>query len=172
MKYQIVELAALSGTMATVYTVLLDGDETSLFDYFLSENAEKYPDEVQSILKRLREIGSSTGAREKFFKHDEGIPGDGVCALYDDPDSHLRLYCIRYGSVAIILGGGGPKEVRAWQDDPKLEMEAREMIDLSASIITRISNGELSWSSDGAKLLGDLAFNNDSADSAEEEEGN
>lgn len=63
--------------MATVYTVLLDGDETSLFDYFLSENAEKYPDEVQSILKRLREIGSSTGAREKFFKHDEGIPGTG-----------------------------------------------------------------------------------------------
>jgi hypothetical protein len=27
--------------------------------------------------------------------------------LYDDEERKLRLYCIRYANVAIILGGGG-----------------------------------------------------------------
>ena len=53
---------------------------------------------------------------------DEGIPGDGVCALFDLPNSNLRLYCIRYGNSIIILGGGGqkPKTISAFQENEKL----------------------------------------------------
>jgi len=56
---------------------------------------------------RLKIIGNETGARESFFKTKEGIPGDGVCTLYDTPDKKLRLYCIRYGKQLIIIGAGG-----------------------------------------------------------------
>ncbi|MBK6979124.1 MAG: hypothetical protein IPH28_20170 [Cytophagaceae bacterium] len=51
--------------------------------------------------------------------------GDGVCALYDDPDRNLRLYCIRYGKQIVVLGGGGhkPKTIRALQEDEKLKQE-------------------------------------------------
>lgn len=61
------------------------------------------------MVQRLKIIGTKTGAREQFFKLHEGNPGDGVCALFDLPDKNLRLYCIRYNTQIIILGGGWNK---------------------------------------------------------------
>lgn len=163
MKYEIVELEEFSGIRATVYSVLPEGDDLTLFDHFVNENKVTHRAEIKFIINRLEEIGRSIGAREKFFKTKEGAPGDGVCALYDDPDSKLRLYCIRYGNVAIILGGGGPKPpgVIAWQDDEKLTQEAETMKQVSIDIIQRLKNGDLEWSSDGSQLLGNLTFTND-----------
>ncbi|HEX9513994.1 MAG TPA: hypothetical protein VF939_26060 [Puia sp.] len=158
MKYEIVEIDELSGGEATIYSVIMEGDNVTLFDRFVQENATEYRREVSFIIDRLQEIGNTTGTREKFFKHKEGRPGDGVCALYDAPDSHLRLYCIRYGNVAIILGGGGPKpdEVRAWQDSAKLKIEAETMMEVSKDIMQRLKGGEIQWSPDGSQLLGNL----------------
>ena len=70
-------------------------------------------------------------AREGYFKLHEGKPGDGIVALYDRPDSRLRLYCIRYGSVTLIVGGGGakPKSVRAWQEVPELARSVKKTYD-------------------------------------------
>ena len=160
MNYEIVELDEFTGSRATVYSVILDGDDITLFDHFVDENQTDYRKEVKSIADRLQEIGRTTGAREKFFKTHEGLPGDGVCALYDDEDCKLRLYCIRYGNVAIILGGGGPKppEVISWQDDDKLSQEAKTMIQVSKDIIQKLKDGDLEWSSDGSQLLGNLTF--------------
>lgn len=126
MNYEIVELTELSCLKATVYSVIKEGDRFTLFDHFIKEPVEKYREEVKFIISRLYEIGNRTGAREQFFKFNEGKPGDGVCALYDEPDKDLRLYCIRYGKVAILLGSGGPKsrEIVAWQEDKKLTQEA------------------------------------------------
>ncbi len=163
MNYDIVELEEFSGTRATIYSVILDGDDLTLFDHFVDENKDAYRSEIKFILNRIEEMNHSTGAREKFFKTKEGLPGDGVCALYDDPDSKLRLYCIRYGNAAIILGGGGckPPDVIAWQDDDKLTQEANAMIKVSKDIIRRLNDGDLHWSSDGSQLLGNLTFTNE-----------
>ena len=105
-------------------------------------------------------MGKTTGAREQFFKCNEGKPGDGVCALYDEPDKELRLYCIRYGKVAILLGGGGPKKRQtiAWQDDKKLTKEAQIIISISKDITNRLKEGEIYWSANGYQLSGNLNF--------------
>jgi len=158
--YEIVELEEFSGSQATIYSVIMEDDDITLFDHFVNENITDYRKEVRFIANRLQEIGKTTGAREKFFKHDEGKPGDGVCALYDAPDSNLRLYCIRYGNIAVILGGGGPKphDVIAWQDDEKLTLEAETIIQVSRDIMQRIHSGDLRWSRDGSQLLGNLTI--------------
>lgn len=160
MNYEIVELEEFSGRQATIYSVIMEEDDVTLFDQFVNENKTTFRKEIKSIAGRLQEIGHTTGARQKFFKIDEGKPGDGVCALYDDPDSKLRLYCIRYGNVAIILGGGGPKPpgVEAWQDDEKLTLEAETMIQVSKDIMQRLHSGDLEWSKDGSQLLGNLTI--------------
>ena len=160
MNYEIVELENFSGSQATIYSVIMEDDAITLFDHFVNENITDYRKEVRFIANRLQEIGNTTGAREKFFKHNEGKPGDGVCALYDDPDSNLRLYCIRYGNIAVILGGGGPKpdDVKAWQDDEKLTLEAETIIQVSKDIMQRIHSGDLQWSKDGSQLLGNLTI--------------
>ncbi|WP_107038590.1 hypothetical protein [Brumimicrobium mesophilum] len=105
---------------------------------------------------RLKIIGNETGARESFFKTKEGVPGDGVCALYDTPDKKLRLYCIRYGKELIIIGSGGQKNVRALQGDEKLEKENYILRWLSAKITECMQNGELSFSSDYMNFEGNL----------------
>ena len=58
------------------------------------------------------------------------------------------MYCIRYGNIAVILGGGGPKgdKVKAWQDDEKLTLEAETIIQISKDIMQRIHSGDLQWS--------------------------
>ena len=154
------ELEEFSGNRAGVYSIIVGEEDLTLFDHFVNENITKYRTELKEMSNRLVEIGSRLGARENFFKHNEGKPGDGVCALYDVPNSELRLFCIRYGNVAIILGGGGPKptEVQAWQDDEKLKLEAELIIRISKYIMKRLQTGEIQWSKDGSQLLGNLKF--------------
>lgn len=160
-KYKLVKLQKYSGEEASIYSVFLEEENRTLFDRFIAENIKDYEQELLNIVGRIKSIGSKVGAREQFFKHHEGRKGDLVCALYDEPDKFLRLYCIRYGKSCIILGGGGPKNVVAWQDDPKLAEEANWMITVSKEIFERMKGGEISWSEDGFDLEGDLSFNQD-----------
>lgn len=153
----------LSGKKASIYSVIMKGDTVTLFDHFISENIKAFESEIRFMVGRLKEIGHHAGAREQFFKTKEGKPGDGVCALYDCPDSNLRLYCIRYGSMAIILGGGGhkPKAIKAWQEDEKLSTEANTIMQVSKDITQRLASGDLEWSTDGFHLTGNLNTSED-----------
>jgi hypothetical protein len=159
--YQIVELTDYSGEEATIYSIIEEGEQDTIFEKFIVANLAQYKDELKNIAQRLNIIGNDVGAREQFFKTKEGKPGDLVCALYDEPDKHLRLYCIRFGSVAIIVGGGGPKSTRSWQQDENLSQEVNKMIKVSNDIHQRILSKEIAWSSDGKELLGNLEFTDD-----------
>ena len=133
MQVEIIKI--LTGPMAIFYTIKLDGETLTLFEKFIIENKSNHSTELKNISERIQVMSKKTGARENFFKINEGEPGDGVCALYDDPDKNLRLYCVRYGSVVVILGNGGekPKHMRALQESTKLTKEN--------DIVKRISKG-------------------------------
>lgn len=158
MKFEIVELDEFSGRKTTVYSVWVNEEKQTIFDRFVEENREQYHQEVQSIIDRIEIIGHDTGAREHFFKPNEGTLGDGICALYDSPNKKLRLYCIRYGATCILLGGGGQKNVRALQDDPKLKQENYLLRYISRRITEAIKAGDLYWTTDGMTLEGNYIF--------------
>lgn len=161
MNYEIVELTELSGKEASIYSVIIEDDAYSLYDRFLIQYQEKYSHAIKDIQARIRTMANKTGARDIYFKGGEGAPGDGVCALFDLPDFNLRLYCIRYGLNLIILGGGGPKNVRAWQDDKKLSSEVKKLMKISKAITKRMMEKDIYWSNDKMHLLGELNFNDD-----------
>ncbi|MEK6476041.1 hypothetical protein WJR50_00860 [Catalinimonas sp. 4WD22] len=161
MNYRIVELEDLSGDQATIYSIIESDNDDTAFEQFIAEHHTAYENEILDIVNRIDSIGKVVGARDHFFKHNEGKPGDLVCALYDKPGRHLRLYCIRFGSVAIILGGGGPKNTRSWQEDEKLSQEVRKMMKVSEDIANRLRDGSLYWTEDGMELIGDLNFEDD-----------
>ena len=161
MKYEIVELEDYSGDETTIYSVIIGDEKDTLYDVFINENFEEYEEELRDIDERLQIIATEHGARVQYFKTKEGKPGDGVCALYDEPENHLRLYCIRYDNCTIIIGGGGPKNVRAWQEDEKLTEQVEIMMKVSNDIFKRLNEGEIEWSDDGRYLLGNLKFNDD-----------
>ena len=119
----------------------------------------EYPEEVDELWARLVFMGREGGARLRFFRENEGKPGDGVVALLKDVGYSLRLYAIRYGTVLLILGSGGYKsaETAAWQDDEILRKHASEMIRISALITERIKDKEITICPDGS-LTGNLYF--------------
>ena len=160
MDFELVKLAGFSNDEVSVYTLLNCDTGISLFQSFIQENQHQFPDEVKDIAKRILSF-KEVGARENFFKINEGKPGDGVCALYDDEKSNLRLYCIRYGTVLVVLGSGGhkPKTTRRLQETKKLEDENQIMRNLSAEIEKRRRNGDLSFSKDFLEIDGDMIFN-------------
>jgi len=165
-KYRLVRLDKFTGSKATIYSVSIDDDTQTLFEKFVAENRRVYPLEFQSIRDRLLAIGNKVGAREQFFKIEEGKLGDGVCALFDLPKSNLRLYCIRYGACAIILGGGGikPKYMKALQESKKLKDENSILCNLSALITKALRDGDVKWVNDGYELEGNLTFTDNEED--------
>lgn len=160
MRCKLVKVNKLSGNKASVYSVIIDDEQLTLLDKFIQENKNSYLSELKNIVGRLRTIGKTTGARMDYFKLNEGVPGDGVCALYDEPDNHLRLYCIRYGTQIIVLGSGGPKpkSIRGFQDNDKLTEENYFLRWLSVEITKRIKDRDIEYSKDYLNLLGNLEF--------------
>jgi len=157
MKCRLKKITNLSGNKASVYSVVIGDGNKTLYEQFISENFDLYKSEIININKRLQVIGTQTGARDIFFKPNEGALGDGVVALYDDPKKKLRLYCIKYGNQIIIVGGGGSKNTRTLQDDPKLKDENYFLRWLSKQITSRL-NDDIRFSKDGLDFDGNLEF--------------
>jgi|ERR1700761_4724610 len=158
MNFSLKKVTRLSGRQASIYAVVLAGESQTVFEQFMAEYQADYRAELKDIVGRLQVIGHTTGARQNFFKEFEGKFGDLVCALYDDPDRKLRLYCIRFGGDFVILGGGGPKDVAAWQDDPNLAYNAQLMITVAKQLHERFKEGDLRWTADFKDIQGDLTF--------------
>lgn len=160
MNCEIVKLDAYSGNGASIYTIYIEEEETTLYEKFVSENKSSYNNEVKDINNRLITIGK-IGAREQFFKLKEGAPSDGVCALFDNPNSNIRLYCIRYGSSLIIVGGGGPKSksIRSLQQDDKLTKENYLLRAISKEITQKMNDRELKFTTDYFDFEGDSNLN-------------
>lgn len=169
MKFKIVQLSQFNGNKAGIYSIYLSDEQHTLFDCFLRENYNAFKSEIIDINQRIRTINSKTGAKEIFFKLNEGNAGDGVCALYDKPNSKLRLYCIRYGNSVVIIGSGGfkPKSIRALQEDKKLKEENYLLRKISDQITERIKSGEILFSEDETELYGNLEFDNNEIENHE-----
>lgn len=162
MKFELVELSRLSGKKATIYSLLINDDELTLFDRFIEENDEQFTDEIDSIFDTIYKIGHKYGAARQFFKENEGKLGDLVCALYDTPNSNLRLYCIRLGNAVIILGGGGykPKGIRAFQEVTNLQEANYLLRQFSELLRQKMIDGDLFWKND-MELSGNFIFDTD-----------
>ncbi len=159
MKFEIIRLSSFSGLKATVYTIKIVGEPNTLFEQFILENQNEHLPELKDISKTLQAIGRYTGAQPNFFKINEGKLGDGVEALYDNPQRKLRLYCIRYGKCTLIVGGGGPKpkNIRTLQESPKLTETNYLLRTISETVTNAIKNRDLYWVGD--ELVGTMILN-------------
>lgn len=161
MRCRLEKIESLSGSKASLYSVRVNEENQTLFEKFVQENKDSFLSETKDILKRLKTIGHTTGARPQFFKLFEGKPGDGVCALYDAPDSKLRLYSIVFGTQILVVGGGGPKpkNISAFQENKKLKDENYFLRWLSEKITERIKDKEITYENHYLDFSGNLEFN-------------
>lgn len=102
-----------------MFSICFDGSEVSEFEKFLNEFKDNatYNKDFNVILLALSKI-IDKGALERFFR-TEGRMNDNVKALAID-SRKLRLYCLRISDQILILGNGGVKNTRTYQEDSKL----------------------------------------------------
>jgi hypothetical protein len=160
-KFKLVKIEQLSGNKATIYSAIVGNEEKTLFDKFIAENIDDFKDELLKIKRTIATIAHDLGAREQFFDKPEGKAGQSVFALYDKPDSNLRLYCFRFDRHILILGGGGfkPKNISAFQEDVKLTAENKIVRYISDTLTQAIKDRDIKQSVDDMSLLGNLVFN-------------
>lgn len=143
MKISLIKLDQFSGRKTNFYTVAVDDDDKSLFQHFIENNLASHDKEIQNLLMRMKAMGDVTGAREQFFKLQEGKADDAVAALYDMPSKKLRLYCLRYGNCTVILGDGGPKTTRTYNEDENLNLKVRLLQKISKLLDNGIRNRDV-----------------------------
>lgn len=103
----------------SLYSICFAGYTESEFERFLKEfkDNSEYNKDFRIILLAIEKI-IDKGALKRFFRN-EGKMSDGVCALSID-SKKLRLYCLRISDSILILGNGGVKNTRTYNEDEKL----------------------------------------------------
>lgn len=102
-----------------LYSISFEMDGTTEFEKFVSEFEQNatYNKDYQKIIAALQAI-LNIGALERFFR-PEGKMQDSVAAIPIE-GGKLRLYCLRISEQILILGNGGIKATRTYEEDPKL----------------------------------------------------
>lgn len=136
------------GDNCTLYSLLFLRDSDSEFEKFVNRfiDSAEYNDDYADIAAFVNRI-MDVGAKERFFR-PEGNVSDSVVAL-PTIKSKLRLYCLRLSDKILILGNGGVKKTRSYNEDPELrgyvltlqkfERLLREGVDEGSVIITESS---------------------------------
>ncbi len=120
MEKRSVKLEPIAATdTASLYTIIFENDDMSEFSKFMSrfkDNAKLQRD-YQLILYALKKI-LENGVLERYFR-PEGKISDRVYALPID-SGKLRLYCLRLSDKILILGNGGIKATKTYNEDAGL----------------------------------------------------
>lgn len=103
----------------TLYTIQFLSNDESEFEQFYN----KFKDDVEFNPDLMRIVGflgriADFGALERYFR-PEGKMSDRVVAL-PAVTSKLRLYCLRLSDKILILGNGGEKKTKSYEEDNEL----------------------------------------------------
>lgn len=103
----------------TFYTIQFLSEDESEFEQFYN----KFKDDVEFNPDLMRIVGflgriADFGALERYFR-PEGKMSDNVVAL-PVVTSKLRLYCLRLSDKILILGNGGVKKTKSYEEDDEL----------------------------------------------------
>lgn len=107
------------GENCTIYTLQFLNDIESEFEKFIAKFRDdaEYSEDYARIATFVTRIARN-GALERYFRN-EGKISDSVVAL-PVTSSKLRLYCLRLSDKILVLGNGGVKNTRRYEDDPVL----------------------------------------------------
>lgn len=115
-----VELILLNeGNQCTLYSIQFASEDSSEYERFYAKFIEdaKLNRDLLRIVQIVDKI-ADRGAFERLFR-PEGKMQDLVVAL-PVLSSKLRLYCLRLSNGILILGNGGVKNSRTYEEDDSL----------------------------------------------------
>lgn len=141
----------------SLYSISFEMDGTTEFEKFVAEFEmdATYNCDYQRIIAALQAI-LRVGALERFFR-PEGTMKDNVQALPIE-SGKLRLYCLRLSDQIVILGNGGVKTTRAYQEDPKMYGYVLDLQRFEKILNENITKGYVSIREKDLSGIEDLTF--------------
>jgi len=140
----------------SIYSPVFEGETLSEYEKFLTTHKELYRDDIGVIMARIdniKEDGESDG-----YLRCEGRRSDRVGALPPSFDScKLRLYCICVRTNILILGGGGRKTTRTYNEDPQLSHHVNILQKIDREIMMREADRRI-FIGDDNLMHGKLGF--------------
>jgi hypothetical protein len=115
-----IELILLNeGNRCTIYSIQFNTEDESEYERFYAKfiNDAKLNRDLLRIVQIVDKIADE-GALERLFR-PEGKLKDSVVAL-PVLSSRLRLYCLRLSDGILVLGNGGVKKSRTYEEDDSL----------------------------------------------------
>ena len=111
----------------SIYSPKYDGETQTEFEKFMSENGSLSDPQLKkdfaAIIAVIKKMVDDCGARENLFR----LEGKNIKAIPLCIEQRrrrgvgtLRLYCIRISERILVIGNGGIKKVRKYEDDPVL----------------------------------------------------
>tara|TARA_R110002012_G_scaffold55398_4_gene141460 strand:- start:123387 stop:123878 length:492 start_codon:yes stop_codon:yes gene_type:complete len=141
----------------TFYSIRIDSNKDLETDSFFDKtfNYKKFEEDIGIISKMIDKIGEN-GAKTRNFRN-AGTRSDGVGSLPEYLySSKLRLYAIHLNSKIVILGNGGLKSTKAYNDDPYLNDCVEVLRELDRHLKSRIKKGTVVVYEN--QLMGNLNF--------------
>ena len=85
---------------------------------------------------------------------------------FSDGQGRYKQIAIKYSSVLLVLGGGGhkPKDIRAFQEDPKLTKENYLLREISKRLSEAMQDGNLKWNNFFNDFIGNFTFDDTNTD--------
>lgn len=145
-----------TGEKVSLYSPRFEGEEYTEFEKFLLEyNNDIYKKDIQILVRRLSII-KQNGAEERYFRY-EGSVNDRVVGLPSHIDSSvLRLYCLNISRKVLILGNGGLKTTRTYEEDVMLHKCVQTLQKIDIEIMQKEKQQIITIK--GTKLVGPLTF--------------
>lgn len=125
-KYLILEKLDDNSNVA-IFSPKFEGETETEFEKFLRTYSDsKYKKDISIILARIEKI-QRDGAQDRHFRYESKM-NEKIRAIPPNIEtSKLRLYCICFNEKLIILGGGGVKHTRTYQEDPALNEQVERL---------------------------------------------
>jgi hypothetical protein len=146
--FEIVEL--LKGEKAGFYSVKFYGEDKSEAEKFFEKLESEDEEKLENLYSKIEYQAEVRGCLDSllFYERDNTI--------YKFKEGDWRLYCIRFGKVAVILGGGDIKDVQKTQDSQFLENHVNRLQEINKVVNERIKENDLTITENGLK--GNLNF--------------
>lgn len=103
------------GLRTSFYTIHFDGEQYAEAERFLRAYQDDFEEDIQLIVRAINRVANKRGAFPNEFRPE----GKSAFALPLET-SKLRLYCLRISRLTVVLGYGGAKTTRTYQEDPEL----------------------------------------------------
>ena len=125
-----------------LYSICFDSSDLTEYEKFVQKfmNDATLNTDFQKIFRAINRIVAH-GALERYFR-PEGRFKDNLAALSID-SKVLRLYCLRISDQILIIGNGGAKTTRTYEEDTELSGYVLDLQKFDELLAQELASGKI-----------------------------